>query len=99
MVAPGSALAGARAVAVSPDGRSVYVGGNAVTHFFAAPQGQLSYDGCVSNDGSGGTCADVPGLLLDQPYGLAVSPEGNRVDVASLSSTRSRPSPRPPPAS
>ena len=44
-------------VAVSPDGTSVYVASyeaSDVTHFFAAPQGQLSYDGCVSNGGSDG---------------------------------------------
>ena len=50
-------------VAVAPSG-AVYAGSSpagSVSHFFAAPGGQITFDGCVSNDGSGGTCADVPG--------------------------------------
>jgi DNA-binding beta-propeller fold protein YncE len=84
--APGSPLTRAFRVAVSPDGRSVYVASGdlgTVTHFFAAPQGQLSYDGCVSNDGSGGLCADAPGSPLSGAFGVAVSPDGKSVYVAS----------------
>ena len=85
--AQSSALTGARAVAVSPDGRSVYVVGtfaSAVARLSAAPQGQLTYKDCVSKDGSGGTCTDLPGSVLDNAWDLAVSPEGNRVYVSSL---------------
>src|ERR1019366_5361630 len=86
--APGSSLLGANAVAVSPDGRSVYVTAATgyVTHFFAAPGGQISYDGCVSNDGSGGLCADAPGTPLSGAESVAVSPDGRSVYVASATS-------------
>ena len=67
-VVAGGPLTGADSVAVSPNGGSVYVtgkgihpGDGAVAHFFVGAQGRLAYDGCVSDDGSGGTCADVPG--------------------------------------
>ncbi len=84
--APGSPLSQARGVAVSPDGKSVYVasaGSSTVTHFFAAVGGQLTYDGCVSNDGSGGTCADAAGTPLSGAEAVAVSPDGRSVYVAS----------------
>ena len=77
-----TASSGAEAVAVSPDGRSVYVaspGSDAVAHFFAAAGGQLTYDGCVSHDGSGGTCAVAASLL--SANAVAVSPDGKSVYV------------------
>src|ERR1700752_624979 len=40
--------------------------------------------GCISEGGSGGTCAD--GRALFRPLGLAVSPEGKSVYVASSDS-------------
>jgi DNA-binding beta-propeller fold protein YncE len=94
---PGSTtpLAGASAVAVSPNGASVYTAndfGPTLAHFFANPsQGQLSWDGCVSNDGSGGTCGDVPGTgsPLTGPDGVAVSPNGASVYASSLGGTLS----------
>lgn len=73
-------------VAVSPDGKSVYVTGwesNAVAHFFrGGPDGQIAYDGCLSNDGSNG-CADVSGAPFAGPRGVTVSPDGKSVYVAS----------------
>jgi DNA-binding beta-propeller fold protein YncE len=98
---PGNPLQNARGVVVSRNG-SVYatgfvsqensVGSGFVTHFFTGPGGKLSYDGCVSDDGTGGHCADIPGTstpLLD-PSGLAVSPNGGSVYVSSfLSNTLS----------
>jgi len=83
--APGTPLSGAEAVAVSPDGRSVYVASassGTITHFFAAPGGQLSYDGCVSGDGSGGACAVASPDALGSPTSVAVSPDGKSVYVA-----------------
>jgi len=83
----GSPLHNTRAVAVSPNGASLYaVADGTISHMFANPtQGQLSWDGCVSNDGSGGTCADVPGTgaPLAIPDGVAVSPDGASVYVVS----------------
>jgi hypothetical protein len=73
-------------VAVSPDGHSVYVAaGDRVEHFFAAANGALTYDGCVSDDGSGGACADIPGTAtpLLSALAVAVSPDGRSVYVAS----------------
>jgi sugar lactone lactonase YvrE len=89
----GTPLAGAVSVAVSPNSASVYTANNAagtIVHFFADPsQGQLSYDGCVSNTGSGATCADVPGsgIPLSGVASVAVSPNGGSVYAASTIGT------------
>jgi DNA-binding beta-propeller fold protein YncE len=87
--APGSPLTAAEAVAVSPGGGSVYVasaGSGTITHFFAAPGGQLTYDGCISNDGSGGLCAAASGSPLSGADAVAVSPDGRSVYVGSATS-------------
>ncbi|HXF00341.1 MAG TPA: beta-propeller fold lactonase family protein [Solirubrobacterales bacterium] len=88
--ADGHALAGAHSVTVSPDGKSVYVSSftgpvNAVarlnrsttTGAISQPAGAA---GCVSETGAG-PCADGHGLGV--PTGLAVSPDGKSVYVAS----------------
>jgi DNA-binding beta-propeller fold protein YncE len=93
---PGNPLQNAKGVAVSPNGGSVYVIGNVsglpfpgfVSHFFVGAGGQLGYDGCVSNDGSGGACASIQasggsGTPLEDPSGVAVSPNGSSVYVTS----------------
>ncbi|HEX4034079.1 MAG TPA: hypothetical protein VHX66_06520 [Solirubrobacteraceae bacterium] len=41
--------------------------------------GAICYDGCISNDGSGGSCLDAPGTPLANPIGIAVSPDGRSV--------------------
>ena len=85
---PSAAFAGPNRIAVSINGESLYVtsDGGAVSHFFVAPQGQLSWDGCVSDDGTGGFCADVPGTAtpLRRAVGVAVSADGKSVDVTSF---------------
>ena len=86
----GSPLDGASGVAVSADGTSVYVASQnagTVSHLFAAPQGQLSWDGCISDDGSGGTCADAPGTPLRGAIAVATSPDDGSVYVASTQSS------------
>jgi 6-phosphogluconolactonase (cycloisomerase 2 family) len=71
-------LDGARAVVVSPDGRSVYVAGfddDAVAHFNRHADGGIWWDEVVQ-DGVGG----VDGL--DGPQALAISPDGINLYVA-----------------
>src|SRR5262245_2547624 len=82
---------GAQSVAVSKDGEHAYVTGSArVAVFVRDPgTGQLieldSQAGCVSEDGSGGRCTD--GKALGGGAGVALSPDGKHVYVASSGST------------
>jgi DNA-binding beta-propeller fold protein YncE len=84
---PAAPLNGAAEVAVSPDGKSVYVASffsDSVAHFFrGGPDGQISYDGCVANDASQG-CADVPAAPLTGAIDIAVSPDNRSVYVSSV---------------
>ena len=86
---PGEPLDGASGVATSADGKSVYVAaadGDSVSHFFrGGPDGQISYDGCLNNDGASG-CVDLPGAPLNAAFALAVSPDGGSVYAASYGS-------------
>jgi DNA-binding beta-propeller fold protein YncE len=85
---PFAPLDGPSAVAVSPDGRSVYVtsyAADSVSHFFRGPDGALTWDGCLNNDGSE-NCGDVPETPIDGPDGVAVSPDSKSVYVASFNS-------------
>lgn len=79
---PGTPMRQPRALAVSPDGDSVWVtADNAVLQFYAGPDGTLAYGGCVNNTGANG-CADLPEHPLTGPSALAVSPDGDSVWVA-----------------
>jgi DNA-binding beta-propeller fold protein YncE len=84
---PGTPFASASDVAVSAGGDSVYVIGanGTVTALDRAPGGQITYAGCVSDSGSGGLCADVPGTPLTTPSSIAISPADDTVYVTSLS--------------
>lgn len=81
---------GAISTAVSPDGRSVYVAAtnDEVDVLNRAPNGQVTFAGCVTNDGSAGACADIPGSEkpLREPGSIVVSPDGGSVYVASRAS-------------
>ena len=71
-------------MAVSPDGKSIYVGGTALAIFNAnGPEGQLTDGGCLNNDGSE-SCVDLPGEPLKGVDDLAVSPDGKSVYTASF---------------
>lgn len=85
----GIGLGGAESVAVSPDGKSVYVAGSSshAVAVFARDKatGALTQlpapNGCVANVGDGITCQD--GLGLAFPYAVTVSPDNKHVYVAS----------------
>jgi DNA-binding beta-propeller fold protein YncE len=85
---PGAPLGGAAGVEVSPDGASVYVASSSsdsIAHFFRAPDGRLTYDGCLANSNTQG-CADLPFAPLAGANGVAVSPDGSSVYVTSAGS-------------
>ena len=92
--ADGVALNRAESVAVSRDGRSVYVtagASNAVAVFARDRRtGALTQlpgtDACISEDGTGGACAD--GVALVGPRGVAVSRDGRNVYVDVLPQRR-----------
>jgi DNA-binding beta-propeller fold protein YncE len=84
----GKSLSGSIAVAVSPNGLSVYVaapGADAVAVFARSlSTGQLTQlsgtEGCVSDSGSGGDC--VNGRALSDVFDVVVSPDGANVYTA-----------------
>jgi DNA-binding beta-propeller fold protein YncE len=80
---------GVERVALSPDGANVYAvsgeSGESIAIFKRKKSGALDQlagtDGCVSSDGSGGLCET--GIALGQGEGLAFSPNGKSVYLAS----------------
>lgn len=79
----GSLLNNARALAVSADGKTVYVaagGSNAIVALNRTPTGALDQivgvDGCVSETGDTGACEN--GVALLGPDSVAVSQDGRR---------------------
>ena len=85
----GFGLGGAYNVAVSPDGANVYVPGSGgyLAVFRRDPaSGALTETQCFSFDGTdtgGGTCTDARGI--NDPVGIAVSPDGRFVYVGDSS--------------
>lgn len=85
-VPPKPVLAGPTNVAVSPDGRWVYVlaeTDNAVSTFERLANGSLQFEGCWADNGLAG-CLTPPVDAFNTLSGLAVSPVGQSVYVASV---------------
>jgi DNA-binding beta-propeller fold protein YncE len=90
---PHDSLEAATGVAVSPDGRSVYVTSaqrtNAVTRFKQRPDGTPAYRGCIANGGAQAGlagCRQVTRNSLDSNEAVTVSPDGGSVYVVSSDS-------------
>jgi DNA-binding beta-propeller fold protein YncE len=83
---PRNSLDSNEAIAVSPDGRSVYVASSdsdSITRFDRRPSGALKYRGCVSNGGGRG-CRNPKHDSLGGAFDVVVTPDGGSVYVASL---------------
>jgi DNA-binding beta-propeller fold protein YncE len=75
---------GAAGVAVSPDGRNLYLGahfGGAVTHFTLDGAGTPTFESCFGNH-AGCTVPSGASGALDAARGVAVSPDGKQLYVA-----------------
>ena len=81
------ALGGADALAVSPDGKSLYVAAlraDAVMRFNRGPSGSLDPAGCLANFAAHG-CRRPLQNSLSAANGVAVSPDGRSVYVSAMS--------------
>jgi sugar lactone lactonase YvrE len=79
-------LGGADALAISPDGESVYVASlraGSVSRFVRSPGGRLDFGGCIANWGAHG-CREPRQNSLHGADGVAVSPDGESVYVSSM---------------
>jgi hypothetical protein len=101
LIGPKELLNVTEGIAVSPDGKSLYVGSaSAITSFTLGAEGQLAFQGCWTSQATAG-CSDVPGEPLEFVDSLAVSPNGASVYAASSGgdlvhrSARCRPRSRP----
>ena len=84
-------LNGPTGVAVSPDGRSVYVASStaaSVSTFNRAADGTLTFQGCIADDSLQG-CTELPASPLEGTSRVAVSPDGGRSTSPPASATRS----------
>ncbi len=83
-----AAIESPAALAISPDGSSVYVIGqgrvNDIVEFSRDPEtGLLTKIGCITHDATSTECATTEAKGLELPYGVTVSPDGENVYVAS----------------
>jgi DNA-binding beta-propeller fold protein YncE len=76
------------AVAISPDGKSVYVTSqlnNTIAEFEVESSGLLKKIGCITHESSLAECETTGAKGLENPYGVMVSPEGENVYVTAFS--------------
>jgi DNA-binding beta-propeller fold protein YncE len=76
---PGNALGGADSIAISADGRGLFVASYAsaaVVRFRRGPGGGLAYRGCIA-DGGANRCRRLPSGSLSGAAGIAVSRGGD----------------------
>jgi DNA-binding beta-propeller fold protein YncE len=88
---PNNQLSGPYGIALNGANGAVYVtsqNNNSVLHFFSDAEGKLGYDGCLSNDGAGGFCANANSSAkpFSVPRGVAVDALRQAVFSSSLSS-------------
>lgn len=86
---PGAVLEGAAGVALDPRGRDLYVASLAsgsLTQFRRSKDGSISYAGCWAGLGANG-CRKLPVDSLLGASGIAISPDGKRLVVASQAGT------------
>jgi DNA-binding beta-propeller fold protein YncE len=86
---PSEVLEGGRDVAVSPDGKLVYVadGQLAVVGFTRSlADGSLAFAGCIDSNGANAGCAHLSANVLAAPSSLAFSPDGTSLYVATETS-------------
>jgi DNA-binding beta-propeller fold protein YncE len=77
---PSGALSGSSAVAISPDGKQLYVGGsNGVSHLSIGPSGTATFQNCIGS--LAGCTATNPSTVLNSVTSLAVSPDGHNLYV------------------
>jgi DNA-binding beta-propeller fold protein YncE len=72
-------------VVVSPNGQSLYSVSalGVINRFKLGAEGQVTWLGCVSQDGSGGACTKNPAGDLLNATDIAISPDGGQVYVVS----------------
>jgi DNA-binding beta-propeller fold protein YncE len=76
------------AIAISPDGKSVYVTSqlnNTIAEFEVESSGLLKKVGCITHESSLAECETTGANGLENPYGVTVSPEGENVYVTAFS--------------
>jgi DNA-binding beta-propeller fold protein YncE len=85
---PGAPIRGAIGVAVSADGKSVYVASqdsDSIAHFVRASDGKITFDSCLANTNADG-CGPLTGAPLDFAAGVAQSADGKSVYVTGRNS-------------
>ena len=89
MPSRGTPLEQVEGLAISPDGRTLYAtsaAASSLSWFGVGPQGQLTFQGCLSDQATQG-CTHPSGEPLEDADAVAVSPDSSTVYVASAGGT------------